>query len=146
MITQEYESQKVLTATPMELILMLYDGGIRSLNQALATFELADPIEWRNQLHSHLLQAQSYITELTCSLDVERGGEMAMQIERLYGFMIQHLVDANTSGQKGPVLAVKEMLGELRDGWAQAMESMPKTEQEPEHVPVERTSSFQFSG
>ena len=146
MITQEYEAQRVLTATPMELILMLYDGAIRSLNLALDGYDDMESIEGRNKVHGHLLQAQSYITELTCSLDLDRGGEMAVQIERLYAFMIQHLVDANVSGERGPISEVKRMLEELREGWAQAMQSMPQREATAPSIPVERGASFQFSG
>ena len=146
MITQEYEAQRVMTASPMELILMLYDGGIRSLNQALVAYDEPESIDQRNKVHAALLQAQSYITELTCALDLERGGEMAAQMERLYAFMIQHLVDANMSEERGPLADVKRMLEELRDGWAQAMASMPQREQDAPSVPVERGSRFQFSG
>ncbi len=144
-MTQQYERQKVLSASPMELILMLYDGGVRSLTGAIEAFDIADGIEQRNGMHKHLLQAQSFITELACSLDVEQGGAMARQIERLYDFMLNHLVEANKSGRRQPVEEVRTMLSELRDGWAQAMESMPR-DQVPEPVAVERTSSFNFSG
>ncbi len=146
MIAQEYEAQKVMTATPMELILMLYDGAIRSLRQALAAYDEPESIDQRNKAHAALLQAQSYITELTCALDMESGGEMATQMERLYAFMIQHLVDANMSDERQPIVDVKRMLEELREGWAQAMASMPQRENEAPSVPVERGSSFQFSG
>ncbi len=146
MITQEYETQKVMTASPMELILMLYDGGIKFLNRALNSIDKVNDIDHRNRVNSSLLEAQSYITELTCALDVERGGEMAVQIERLYEFMLNQLVEANTAGSRAPVEIVKKMLVELRDGWAQAMEKMPRSEPEPHVVPVERTHSFQFAG
>jgi flagellar secretion chaperone FliS len=146
MITQEYEAQRVLTATPMELILILYDGCIRCLNSALVAYDDVATIDGRNKVHGHLLEAQSYITELTCSLDVERGGEMAIQIERLYAFMVQHLVDANISGERAPIEEVKRMIEELREGWAQAMESLPRRAPEEQVVPVDRSRSFQFSG
>lgn len=146
MIAQQYESQKVLSATPMELILMLYDGGLRSLSRALDAFDDIDEINRMNRVHVQLLEAQSYVTELACSLDVERGGEMAVQLEALYDFMLQHLIDANTKMQRDPVENVQRMLGELREGWIQAMNSMPREQQQPEAVPVERASSFNFSG
>ncbi len=145
MIGLQYESQKVLSASPMELILMLYDGCLRSLSWALDAFNEIDDLQRMQGVNKHLLQAQNYITELACSLDVERGGEMAIQIERLYSFMLQHLVEANTQGQRRPVEEVHRMITELRDGWVQAMDAMPRG-QEPEPIPVERTSSFNFSG
>lgn len=147
MITQNYESQQILSASPMELILLLYDHGLRCLDKALMALddERLEEIDRMNQFHEQLLQAQNYITELACSLDVDRGGEMAIQIERLYDFMLHHLVEANRAGSRKPVEEVKHMMTELRDGWAQAMMAVPREDQ-PEPVSVERSSSFNFSG
>lgn len=145
MIAQQYETQKVLSASPMELILMLYDGALRSLTQALAAFDLADDIERMNGIHEQLLRAQDFITELACSLDIERGGELAEQLNRLYEFMLHHLAVANSEKQRKPVEDVKSMLTELRNSWSQAMERVPREEQ-PEPVPVDRTGSFRISG
>ncbi|NLG35974.1 MAG: flagellar export chaperone FliS [Lentisphaerae bacterium] len=145
MIAQQYETQKVLSASPMELILMLYDGALRSLSQALAAFDLADDIERMNGIHEQLLRAQDFITELACSLDIERGGELAEQLNRLYEFMLHHLAVANSEKQRKPVEDVKSMLTELRNSWSQAMERVPREEQ-PEPVPVDRTGSFRISG
>lgn len=145
MISQQYETQKVLSASPMELILMLYDGGLRHLSQALAAFDQADDIERINGIHENLLRAQDFITELACSLDVERGGELAVQLNRLYEFMLHHLAMANDGKIRKPVEEVKGMLTELRDSWEKSMASVPREEQ-PQPVPVERNSSFRFSG
>ena len=145
MNTQQYETQKILSASPMELILMLYDGGLRALAGALASFDVADEIERMNSIHEHLLKAQDFITELACSLDVERGGELAVELNRLYEFMLHHLAMANNEKRKKPIEEVKMMLGEIRNSWVTTMESVPR-EQQPDPVPVERTSSFRFSG
>ena len=145
MNTQQYETQKVLSASPMELILMLYEGGLRHLTQALAAFDCVDDIERMNGIHENLLRAQDFITELACSLDVERGGELAVQLNRLYEFMLHHLAQANNGKQRKPVEEVRKMLTELRDSWEKSMASVPREEQ-PKSVPVERNSSFRFSG
>ncbi len=145
MISQQYETQKVMAASPMELILMLYDGGLRYLAQALDAFERADDIERMNGIHENLLRAQDFITELACALDVERGGELAVQLNRIYEFMLYHLAKANSGKQRQPVVEVQKMLTELRDSWKKSMESVPREEQ-PQPVPVERSSSFRISG
>ena len=145
MISQQYETQKVMLASPMELILMLYDGGLRYLSQALVAFNHADDIERMNGIHENLLRAQDFITELACSLDVERGGELAIQLNRIYEFMLNHLAMANSGKQRKPVEEVKKMLTDLRDSWAKSMESVPREEQ-PQPVPVVRSSSFRISG
>lgn len=145
MIAQQYESQKVLSASPMELILMLYDGGLRALNQATEAFDLADDLARMDGIHANLLRAQDFITELACSLDVEKGGELAVQLDRIYEFMLHHLAKANAEKDRAAVEEVKSLLTELRDSWEKCMASIPR-EQQPEPVPVSRTSSFRFSG
>lgn len=145
MIAQQYESQKVLSASPMELILMLYDGGLRALTQAIDAFDIVDDIERMDGIHSQLLRAQDFITELACSLDVEKGGELAVQLDRIYEFMLHHLAKANADKNREAVVEVQELLTELRDSWEKCMASIPREEQ-PEPVPVSRTSSFRISG
>ncbi len=145
MIAQQYESQKVLSASPMELVLMLYDGGLRYLNQALTAFDMTDDIERINSIHVNLLRAQDFITELACSLDIERGGDLAAELDRIYEFMLHHLAKANNEKSRKPVEEVKRMLSELRESWEQCMALVPQ-EQQPTPVPVDRTSSFRFSG
>jgi flagellar secretion chaperone FliS len=145
MNSQQYEQQKVLSASPMELILMLYDGGIRALNSAIEAFQVEDEIERMNAVHERLLRSQDFITELACSLDVERGGELAVELNRLYDFMLRHLAMANSEKRIKPIQEVKMMLTSLRDSWEKSMESVPR-EAQPESIPVERTSSFRFSG
>ena len=145
MIPQQYETQKVLSASPMELVLMLYDGGLRALSGALSAFDIEDDLKRMNGIHEQLLRAQDFITELACSLDMERGGELAVQLNRLYEFMLHHLAMANSGKKRKPVEEVHKMLSDLRESWAKAMEQVPR-EQQPNPVPVERTSSFRFSG
>ena len=145
MNAQQYETQKVMSASPMELILMLYDGGLRALSSALDAFGIEDEIERMNAIHERLLRSQDFITELACSLDVERGGELAVELSRIYEFMLRHLATANSEKRRKPIEEVKMMLGELRNSWGQAMELVPREEQ-PVSAPVERTSSFRFSG
>lgn len=145
MIATKYESQKVMSASPMELVLMLYKNAIRHLSKALEAHEIEDELDRLQAVNNELLRAQDFIAELACSVDVERGGEMAENLNRLYEFMMRHLVSANSEGRSEPVKDVLTMLQELRDGWLEAMKTMPKDEQ-PDSVQVKRTSSFRFSG
>lgn len=145
MIAQQYESNRVLSASPMELILMLYDGGLRALSQAITAFDAEDELERINDIHVNLLRAQDFITELACSLDVEKGGELAEQLDRLYEFMLHHLAMANSNKNLKAVKDVHAMLSELRDSWQTCMASVPREEQ-AEPVAVARTSSFNFAG
>ena len=100
----------------------MQDGGLKALSSALEAFDMADDIERISVIHERLLRAQDFITELACSLDVERGGDLAVHLGRLYEFMLYHLAKANTNRQRKPVEEVKGMLTDLRESWAKAME------------------------
>ncbi len=145
MIAAQYETQRVMTASPMELVLMLYDNAIRHLSAALEASEIEDYPARMQAFNHSLLRAQDFVAELACSVDIERGGEMAENLNRLYEFMMRHLISANTEGRSEPVRDVMTMLKELREGWTEAMKGLPN-EEPNEPVPVPRTSSFRFSG
>ena len=111
-----YQTNSVQTATPIELVVMVYDECINSLNRAEQAFSIEGP-ERIEQIGNHLLHAQDAITELSLSLDMERGGEVATNLSRLYDFMTQHLIEANVKKNLKAIYDVREMLVELRDTW-----------------------------
>lgn len=112
---QAYQRAQVETASPVQLVILLYDGALRFLS--LARERMLDrDLEAR---HTYLLKAQRIIAELMSTLDREKGGEVAENLGRLYYFMIQQLVAANLNDQTQPIDTVSEMLRELRAGWAE---------------------------
>ena len=92
-----YQKIKIETATPEALILMLYDGALRFMAQAEAAFE-ENNIE---KINNFLLRVQAIFTELQCSLDREKGGDIATNLERLYIFFNSRLVEANMKKDDG---------------------------------------------
>jgi flagellar protein FliS len=139
-----YKKTAVTTATGMELVLMIYDECIRSLDQAMEAFKIEGP-EAIEQIGSHLLHAQETITELDLSLDLERGEEIAVNLHRLYEFMVHHLSQANVKKELGPVKEVREMMDDLREVWKQvaAQESMFQKSEAPLGT---RSGRFSLSG
>jgi flagellar protein FliS len=113
-----YQATAVRTATPVELVLMVYDECITALRNAEEAFQITGP-ERIERIGNNLLHAQDAITELSLSLDMERGGEIAENLSRLYDFMTHHLSDANTQKEIKPVQDVRGMMQDLRDTWAQ---------------------------
>ncbi len=110
----KYRRAQVDTATPAQLLVMLYDGAIRFLS--IAREKMADgEIEAR---HSNLLKAQGIIAELLSSLDMAKGGEVATNLQRVYAYMLQQLVDANLYDKPAPIEEVLAMLRDLRESWA----------------------------
>ncbi len=123
-----YRANSVLTASPGQLVLMLYDGALKSL--ALAREAFAQPAEdfRRIQLiNTHLLKAQAILAELQSGLNFEAGGEFASTMHRLYDYHIRRLTEANLRKQEAPVAEVERLVRELRDAWAQMLSGQDNT-------------------
>lgn len=117
-----YRANSVLTASPGQLVLMLYDGALKAIGLARVAFENPpeDPrrIETINQ---QLLKAQSILAELQNGLNLEAGGELASTMHRLYDYHNRRLMEANLRKQVGPVIEVERLVRELREAWAQML-------------------------
>jgi len=125
--TENYRNTHIMTASPMELILMLYDEAIRSLGNAEEAFKVEGP-DHLQEINNNILHAENIITELTVSLDMEQGGEIAANLQRLYDFMTNHLAKANVEKNIKPITEVKELMSELRETWGQVAEKEPARE------------------
>jgi len=118
-----YQTQAVLTASPGQLVLMLYDGALRFLAQAHAAME-ADQNEWRRfeVINRNLQKAQNIIAELRGTLNHEAGGEVAANLDQLYDYYNRRLFQANLKKDPAPVAEVEGLLRELRDAWAEMLQ------------------------
>ncbi len=114
---QLYKQSQVGTASPAQLILLLYNEAIKSVK--IARFSL----EEKNMEKSHtaIVKVQDIIFELTASLDHTQG-EIASNLYSIYDYMNSLLVDANVKKDKEPLNQVEKMLAELRDTWHAAIE------------------------
>jgi flagellar secretion chaperone FliS len=61
------------------------------------------------------------LTELSNTLDFENGGEMAVQLDSVYWYMIKELIRSNTQDDPEPLNVAERILADLRDGWIGAM-------------------------
>lgn len=113
-----YQTQAVQTASPAQLVLMLYDG-------ALAALTRARQAEATETVHRELVKAQDIVSELQVTLDVERGGDIARSLAALYDFCQQRLLDANLSKDLGGLDDVSSVLADLRSAWAEAVLATP---------------------
>lgn len=121
-----YRANSVLTASPGQLVLMLYDGALKAIALALEGFNTpADDPRRIEVINRQLLKAQTIIAELQGGLNMEAGGEFARTMERLYDYHIRRLFEANLRKQVEPVLEVERLLRELRDAWAQMLTQQP---------------------
>lgn len=113
-----YRKTQIETASPEALILMLYDGAIKFIGQAEIAFEEKN-IEQTSNL---LLRVQAIFAELMSALDKEKGGEIAVNLERLYVFFLEKLGEANVKKDPAPMLEIKPLIINLRNTWEQAMQ------------------------
>src|SRR5678815_171263 len=91
-----YRANAVLTASPGQLVLMLYDGALKALSLAREAF--AQPIDEPKRIeciNSQLLKAQAILGELQSGLNMEAGGEFARTMHRLYDYHNRRLLEAN---------------------------------------------------
>jgi flagellar protein FliS len=111
---QSYQHHAVLTAPPEQLVVMLYDGALRFLRQAVAAFGLGE----LERAGRSLNRAEAIIDELLVTLDHERGGEIAGALRDLYLFCRRHLTEARLQRDADKVGQVAGLLAELRESWA----------------------------
>ncbi len=112
-----YKETKIRTASQGQLIIMIYDETIRQID--LAVEALGSDNRKLDAVHNSIVKAQDLITELTVSLDFDRGGEIARGLFSLYMFFRQHLTEANIKKSPEMLGNVRSMLAELREAWVQ---------------------------
>jgi flagellar secretion chaperone FliS len=110
-----YQRSSVLTASQGQLIVMLYDGAHRFLAQAAMAMRDGN-VELS---HNKLRRAEAIINHLRASLDFEQGGTLSMRLQAIYLFCGRHLNEARVKRDPERVEKVDELLGQLRDAWAQ---------------------------
>jgi flagellar protein FliS len=123
-----YRANSILTASPGQLVLMLYDGALKALNLARDAFD--KPVDEPRRIESintHLLKAQAILGELQSGLNMEAGGEFARTMHRLYDYHNRRLFEANLKKRVEPVIEVERLVRELRDAWAQMLTQQPET-------------------
>jgi len=118
---KRYKKRQVESATPGQLVVLLYEGAVDHLNRAELAYQETGP-ERIEKFHNHLIACQNIITELTVSLDMEKGGDIAKNLFRLYDYINRRLVDANLEKTIEPLKEVKEILSNLKSAWVSVVE------------------------
>ena len=119
-----YQTQSILTASPGQLVLLMYDGALRFMAQARAGFALPEENPRRIEtIHTALLRAQAILSELRANLDMEAGGDIATNLDRLYDYHIRRLFECNMRKDEAPLIEVEGLVRTLRDAWAEMLRS-----------------------
>lgn len=104
---RQYQQAQFGTVDRGQLLLMMFDGADRFLGQAEQRLPADDVAGFVNALG----RAQAVIAELLSTLDHQRGGEIAGNLDRLYRFMLDHLIEANLAKSVRHVGQVRRILG-----------------------------------
>jgi flagellar secretion chaperone FliS len=110
-----YRQSSVLTASPGQLVVMLYDGANRFLLQSAVAMREGRP----GPAGERLRRAEAIIDELLQTLNMDAGGEVAVSLQSLYVFFKDHLRSARRDQDADKVDDVARMMRELRASWAQ---------------------------
>lgn len=113
--TAAYKDTKILTASPAELTLMLYDGAIKFCNIALMGIENRE----FEKVNLNIIKAERIITELRTTLDFKY--PVATQFDVVYDYIYRRLVDANIKKDKEILEEALGYIREMRDTWKEVM-------------------------
>ncbi len=116
----QYFENQVNTASPEQLLIMLYNGAIRFVGEAEEAMA-NKKIAYRGE---RISKAIAILSELSATLDHEIGGEIAANLESLYDYMIRTLLAANIQDDASKLAEVREMLSGLRDTWLDAIDKV----------------------
>jgi flagellar protein FliS len=120
---QNYLRTKVLTATPEQLQMMLYDGALRFAEQARGA------LQQRNfeQSYNLISRVQKIIMELSSSLKHDISPELCRRLSALYTYIYTRLIEANTQHGLEPLDEAIALLKYQRDTWTMLMHQLGKT-------------------
>ncbi|MBK9948364.1 MAG: flagellar export chaperone FliS [Nitrospira sp.] len=110
---RQYEQTQVVTSSGVQLVVLLYDAAIQSMEMARREIQEKNVREKAR----HLGRAIAIIGELNSVLDLEQGGEIARSLRRLYDYMLIELVEANARNNEQKLESPLRCLSTLREAW-----------------------------
>ena len=108
-----YKANSVETQSRGRIIVLLYEGAIKFLKHAITEIEAGN---WAGK-GEYINKALAIINELNACLDMDAGGEVAMNLRRLYVFLNGHLSQANIQRDQQRIREAIGILEELHEGW-----------------------------
>lgn len=111
----QYNNSKILTASPAELTLMLYDGAIKFCNIAIMAIEKNDVMK----AHTYIVKTENIIEEFQATLNHKY--PVAKDFDNVYKYIYNRLIEANVKKYKDILEEVLVHLRTLRDTWKEVM-------------------------
>lgn len=111
----QYSNSKILTASPAELTLMLYEGALKFCNVAIVAIEQKDIAK----AHNNIRKAQNIIDHLNATLDTKY--PVAKDFEKVYSYLVSRLVAANIKKDPEILEEICKHIRSMRDTWKEVM-------------------------
>ncbi len=108
-----YREIAVQTSSPAKLVVMLYEGAVRFLRESSTAIQSRDLDRKRQSID----RAVAIVQHLQCTLDVERGGVVATDLNRLYGYITSRILEGSTRLETAPLEEAIKLLNVLLAGW-----------------------------
>lgn len=108
-----YLETRILSATPLELVAILYENALEAVRDARHYLAAGD-IRQRGRAVG---RAQEIVAELSSSLDHNAGGELSARLAALYDFIQQNLIDANFRQDEEGLKTAESLLATLQEAW-----------------------------
>jgi len=120
-IAQNYRKAQLNTASPGQRVVLMYEGLLKELKKAKNCIEnIGKDIKNIEDSHNALSLSEQIILELKLALDMDNGGELAINLDNLYEFWIVQLSEANMKKTTDGLKPIIDMVEELRDTWREA--------------------------
>jgi len=118
----QYRVTKIETASPIKLVLELYDGAIRFMHQGATAIEARD----HAAKGAALGRAHAIVSELQATLDASVAAELCEQLDGLYGFVLTRISDANRNTDAKALDGAVRVMQSLRGAWAEIARAQDK--------------------
>ena len=122
-----YQTQALMTASPAQLVVMLIEKATASLHEAIAAIE-AQQIEERWRANK---RAMEIINHLDLTLDMEQGGEIAVNLRRLYTFALRRLADVDFNNDTQAARDVIKLLEPMLASWRELARGQMESQASP---------------
>lgn len=116
---KQYQKTQVVTASREKILLMLYEGAIRFTKQARVAMNDKKIAEKGKAIS----KATAILSELMATLDFKIGGQLAQDLENLYIFMIDKLIEANIHNKVEALDDVERLLNTLYSAWKDVIDN-----------------------
>jgi len=110
-----YQQTHVQSRSPLELVVMLYDGALRFVGEALTALERKDLAAKREAISRVL----AIVSELQSTLNMDHGGDIARSLDALYAYVNTRLLEANIQNDAARLEELARLFGTLRTAWAE---------------------------